>query len=45
MGNVVVWISNEEARVEQMCSNKVEGGKNKLITTAAFTLFSNDSHV
>lgn len=32
--------------MEEMCSNEVKGGgKNKVITTAAFILFSTDSHV
>lgn len=32
-------------RIEEMCSNEVKVGKNKVITTAAFILFSNDTHV
>lgn len=45
MENAGVWFSNEEDHMEEMCSNKVKGVKNKVVTTAAFTLFSNDSHV
>lgn len=34
-----------EEGIEEMCSNEVKGGEKKVITTAAFILFSNDTHV
>ena len=44
--NVGVWISNGEREEVEMCSNEVKKEEKIIVnTTAAFILFSNDTHV